>query len=321
MAIEAQTTATTPTAALPEATQADAAATPEAGAQPTQSAPTVADAAAKPAEPAAPAAPKAPEDDPIANAMAELNKMRREVAKAKDTVAAREKEHADKIALAETMGKARAAVASKDFATALQLLAGEGFDLDEASVLLIEQANARDAKPLTQADIERIAAEKVKAERDAAHAAETAKRTAEFEQSKQLYGTACVDAFKADPTKFPLLASRGIDGDRVIEWALSQAAKNGNRVAPTPGEALAHFEAQYVAQFEREAKAMGYTKAEIAAAKAEVAASAGKPAGAAVPIPDTRGAPTERKTTEGHESIAEMTKRHKAELLAASQMR
>jgi hypothetical protein len=303
------TTSANATPSAPSTTQGTAQAAP-ASAQATPVA-----TEATPAQPAE--ASKTPQSDPIADAMAEINKMRREVSAKKDGLVSREKQLADKLALADTMDQVRAAVASKDYAGALQMLAGEGFNLDEASVLLFDQANAKDAKPLTQADVERIASEKAKAEREAAEKASSDQQAAALEQSKQEYVASCVQVLRANQSRFPLVARRGVSDEELFEWVLP-SVRGG--VAPTIDEALAHFEAQYVRDFEAEAKAMGYTRAEIAAAKADAAADAKSPA-AAVPVPDTRGTATERKTEGQAESIAEMTRRHKAELKARTSAR
>lgn len=327
--------ASTPASAAPTGQASSAAAQPAGGAQaapPAASSPPAGapGASAKPGEvprpltpgadaakqasapPQAEARPTEPAKDEVAETMARLNKEAREVAKAKKQFEQSQKELGDKVKLAEAMTRAREALGKKDFLGALTALAGEsGLDPDEAAVLLLEQANSREKPPLTEKDIERIAEEKFKAKEEAERKAAEERGNAELDQGKQLYGNACAQVYKADPSKFPLISTYGLDDAQMFEWVLPEAKRNRGEV-PTPQKTLEHFEAQHLAKFEKAAAALGYVKASVAQAAPAAPAVPGKADPAKVPVTapavNTEGV-VEDKPKQKRESIADYNRR------------
>jgi hypothetical protein len=306
------TAATVPTAsapaapavpAAPDAATIGQAATAEANATAAQNANRTAEG-----EPVPPPA-ETPKPDPtardeVADALAQLNRQMRETAKIKETYQTKEKTMAERLALADRAEKVKTAIAEKRYLDAI-LAADESVNPDEAAVLLMEQAGARDAKPMTREEIERITAEKMKEAEDKATAAAEAKKAQDFESAKDLYGNSCKAEFSANATKYPLVGALGVKGPELIEWAIKQTEKNGS--APSPAETLKHFED------EREAalKSAGWSKAEIAAMKTDPT----KPIPTA-PTADTRGAAAEPPAKGKRETMAEYDARIKAQFRA-----
>lgn len=315
----AATTTTTATTAPAEATQPVAQPAEGAAQAATTTTGTAAQASEAQPDKQDPATPAQPAKDEIADGLADLNRLRREAGKLKTTLEASQKEHAAKLQMADAMAKAREYLGAKDFAGALEALAGEaGIDIDEAAVLLIEQAQKREQRPLTQADAERIAAEKFKAEREAAEKRAAELQAAQLEQAKQDFGLACSHELTRDASKYPLLAGREISDERFWAWVLPEVERR-HGAAPTTTEVLQHFEAEEMAKFAKDATRLGYTKAEIreAIADAKTSAATGNGSGPAVPVADTRGAATPRADLGKKETLAEMDARHKRELRAA----
>jgi len=254
------------------------------------------------APPAAPPKPAVPERDEVADTLAQLNRQMRETTKIKDSYQAKERSMSERLALADRAEKVKTAIAEKRYLDTI-LAADETVNPDEAAVLLMKQTETRDAKPMTREEIERITTEKMKEAEDKATAAAQAKKAQDFENAKDLYGSSCAAEFSANAAKYPLVGALGIDGPKLIEWAIKQTEKNGS--APSPAATLKHFED------EREAALLkaGWTKAEIAA----IATDPIK-APPTAPTADTRGAASEALPKTKRETMQEYDARVKAQM-------
>lgn len=312
-AAQTSATASNSAATAQEATKATTeAAKPKEG-EKAQDAAAQAATQAKDAEAAKVAAAANAEKDEIAAALANLN---REVRAARAAKENHEKELArvgDKVAAAERLEKARAALKSKDYISALTELDPEA-NVDEAILTLIDQAKAKDAQPLSQEQIQALARKEFEAQQKAAQEKKEAADKAIMERSTDMYMDACDREFSSD--KFPLIAQWGLSREEVEKYTLDKF--KSERVIPSPEDTLKHFESRH----EAKVTAAGYTKAQIAAMKegatpAEaVAANPTKAQTPTAPVSDTRGAVSEPSKTEKRETMKEYDARIKAQLRA-----
>lgn len=272
-----------------------------------------------------PSKPAVSDKDEVAETMARLNREQREVSAAKKKLEASHKELGEKAKMGEALLSAREALGKKDFLGALMTLAGEaGLDADEAAVLLLEQANGREKPPLTEEQARKLASEEFEAKQKAAKEEAEKQAAANIEKGKQVYGNACVQIYKADPTKHPLLSIYGLDESAMFDWVFAEMKRNqGN--APAPVQTLEHFEGQHVANFEKAAKALGWVKAQPVQPSApgqtpQAKDKTNQPAfQAIVPASDTEGAVSEQR--QKRESVREYDRRIKAQFAARRQAR
>ena len=315
--VVAQTTAPTQGTATATPTPASAKAPDVAAAASAPAASTdTATPAAAPAVEQPKAEPAKPAVDEVAQSLGALNREIRAAKAEREKVKSDAAKMADKLALGEQHAKARDALKAKDYVTALKALDPE-LSVDEAILTLIDQAKALDAQPLSQADIERITVAKIEEQQRIAAENEAKAQTARVELATANYVAACAAEF--NPETFPLIAALGVSKEKIQEF--TEAAWQRDRSIPTPADTLKHFEAE----FERKLKMRGYSKAEIAEAKAEAQAAAATPTQpakpvATAPIADTKGAAAE-PTKGKHETIKEYDARIKAQLRALKDQR
>jgi hypothetical protein len=255
----------------------------------------------------------------IAKALADLNRETRSARGAREKAETELAKLGEKVVAAEKWEKATGLLKGKNYIEGLKALDPD-LSVDDAILTLIAQADAQDAKPLSQADIERIAAEKYAAEKKSDEEKAAAANAQKLTQAQQSYVNACAQEFS--PEKFPLVAALGVSDAQINEFA--EASFAADRSVPLAEDALAHFEKQ----FEARLKKAGWTKAEIAAAKQEQIAAAtqadapaAKPASGAivgVAASDTGGAPG---IPEKPMSLAEKVKARRNAIIQAAQAR
>lgn len=255
--------------------------------------------------------------DPVADALASLTKQDREVKRERDKIKADRAGLEEKARHGETVTKARELFKAGDYAGALSLIDPE-MNLDAVSLALLEQLSSRDQKPLSQADVEAIAKKKVDddaAEKQKKVEEESKKR---LEKANASYLDACVEIYKTNATKFPLVTVIELQREdfdaRIIRYATGQH-REGNGV-PTPDQVLEHFEKK----LEAELKAAGYSRAEIREIKQATAAQGASAAPivagpAAKNTGGAEGAPAKRPT------LAEEREKVRAALRAADAAR
>lgn len=255
--------------------------------------------------------------DPVADALASLTKQDREVKRERDKIKADRAGLEEKAKHGETVTKARELFKAGDYAGALSLIDPE-MNLDAVSLALLEQLSSRDAKPLSQADVEAIAKKKVDddaAEKQKKVEEESKKR---LEKANASYLDACVEIYKTNATKFPLVTAIELQREdfdaRIIRYATGQH-REGNGV-PAPDQVLEYFEKK----LEAELKAAGYSRAEIREIKQATAAQGASAAPivagpAAKNTGGAEGAPAKRPT------LAEKREKVRASLRAADAAR
>lgn len=222
---------------------------------------TQADAAAKPSEPSTDARPKTEPVDDLASRVAKFSREQRELAEQRKAFeqerskakAEREevaKQHAAKLAQAETVERATTAIESGDIVGAIRALKSDA-NPSAFALQLLEQLQKEDERPMSAAEVDRIVAERLKAEAAAREKAEEEKRKADEEKKKSEgmatlekardgYMQACSAVFSK--ANHPFIAAHGLTRDEVIAYAESQRDETGRIVAPDPEELIKHFE-------------------------------------------------------------------------------
>ena len=308
---------------------------------PTEATATVESAPAAEATPAAPTAPaegapaatpdavpppvEAPKErDEIAESLAALNRELRSAKSERDKYKGESAKLAERVTLAEVTEKASAAIKSKDFVTALRTLDPD-LSVDEAIVTLLEQAAALDQKPMSQADIEKMVAAKIEADKkeseEKAKAAEEAAKRANadaLELSTRNYLVAV--GAEQQTGAFPLVNAHSTTEEEVeaLEKMIRRHTQERfaeSREIPTPRQSLEWLERK----FEADLKAVGYTKAQIAEIKADAAADGKAKATGTVPTADTLGAAPPPPEKGKRESMKEYDARVKAQFRALRQ--
>lgn len=219
--------------------------------------------AAKPAEKPPEAKPVEDPKDDLAARVAKFSREEREFAQRRAAFeqeqarakAEREeaaKQHEAKLKQAETVEKATKALESGDIAGTIRLLKA---DVNPSAIALqfLEQLQREDERPMSAAEVDRIVAERLKAESEARAKSEEEKRKADEEKKKtegmtaletarENYMQACSSVFSRE--KHPFIAAYGLRREDVIAYAESQRDSNGRIAAPDPEELVNHFETQ-----------------------------------------------------------------------------
>lgn len=172
------------------------------------------------------------------------------------------KQHAVKLAQAETVEKAVKAIENGDVAGAMKLLKAD-VNPSALALQLLEQLQKEDERPMSQAEVDRMIAERLKAEQATREKADEERRKADAEKqkaeqekvlntAKENYVNACNLEFSRE--KFPFVAKRGISSSAILEYAMSVKDDAGRLSPPSPEDVLRHFEARY----KEDAQADGY---------------------------------------------------------------
>lgn len=163
------------------------------------------------------------------------------------------KQHEAKLRQAETVEKAAKAIESGDIAGALKALKGD-INPSAIALQLLEQLQKEDERPMSQAEVDRMIAERLKVEGEArAKAEEEAKKKAAeeakaaematLEGARERYMEACSSAFSKE--KHPFIAAHGLKREEVTAYVESQRDERGRMLPTSPEDALEHFETLY----------------------------------------------------------------------------
>ena len=224
--------------------------------------PPAAPAVAEPPKVETPAAPPpAVPADELASRLAQLTREQRRFTAEQEKWAAQRTEetktHAEKLQHAETLAQAQAAVQSGDWLAAAKAIAPD-VDPNIVALRLLEQLQLGDPQPISVADVEKMVAAKLEAQRKADEAKRTEEekaRNAEtvrvLEGARENYLGACAAAYNGKAADFPLVGARGIPRAELLEYVEAQRDDAGRPLVPDPEQVVAHFEKLYQEQATR----------------------------------------------------------------------
>jgi hypothetical protein len=189
----------------------------------------------------------------------------REAFKAEQARAKAEREEASrqqeaKLKQAETADLAIKAIESGDAVGAVKILKGD-MNPSAFALQLLEQLQLNDERPMSQAEVDRIVSDKLKAQEEERAKAEEARRkeneekrkaseAATLDKSRELYVSACHAAF--DKTKHPFIAAHGLPSSEIMKYVEGNVDEHGMmQVPPMADEVLDHFEKLYRTRAER----------------------------------------------------------------------
>jgi len=181
------------------------------------------------------------------------------------------KQHEAKLKQAETVERAAKAIEAGDIAGALKALKAD-VNPSAIALQLLEQLQKEDERPMSPSEVDRIVADKLKAQEEARakteeeakkKAAEDAKAAdlATLEGARERYMEACSVVFSKD--QYPFIAAHGLKREDVTSYAESQRDEHGRIHAPDPEAVLKHFEEVY----RKRAEAAGWAPRAVEAPK------------------------------------------------------